>query len=209
MPVVSVYDQLVDDLTAFILAGGRSSRMGQDKAFLKFGDKTLLELATDLAGAATRNVRIVAPRERLLPGAPTIEDIYPDCGPLGGIHAALTYTSTDLNLVLAVDMPFVEPGFLSYLVSQARQTSALVTVPQTTDGWQPLCAIYRRAFAELAEVALREGRNKIDLLFAPSTTRVIDEQEILRMGFSPQMFRNLNTPSEFADAEKAGRRRET
>ncbi len=203
----SVYDQRVDDLTAFVLAGGRSSRMGQDKAFLKLGGRTLLELAVELAGTVAKNVRIVAPQEPFLALAPTVEDIYPGCGPLGGIHAALSRTSTELNLVLAVDLPFIEPDFLSYVVAQASQTAVLVTVPQAAGGWQPLCAVYRRGFGPLAERALQRKRNRIDSLFAPSETRVINEAEMQRLGFSPQMFRNLNTPAELADAEKASRQR--
>lgn len=203
----SVYHQRVDDLTAFVLAGGGSSRMGRDKAFLKLGARTLLELAVEMAGTVAEEVRIVAPQERFLTVARTIEDIYPGCGPLGGIHAALSRTSTELNLILAVDLPFVEPNFLSYLVAQASQTAALVTVPQTADGWQPLCAVYRREFGPLAEKALQRKRNKIDALFVPADTRAISEAEMQRMGFSVQMFRNLNTPAEFARAEKASRPR--
>jgi molybdopterin-guanine dinucleotide biosynthesis protein A len=203
----NVYYQRVDDLTAFVLAGGRSSRMGQDKAFLNLGGRTLLELAVELAGTVAENVRIVASQERFLTIARTIEDVYPDCGPLGGIHAALSCTSTELNLVLAVDLPFVEADFLAYLAAQASQTSALVTVPQAAGGWQPLCAVYRRDFAAVAEKALQRKRNKIDRLFVPADTRVIHEAEMQRMNFPPQMFRNLNTPKEFENAEKASRHR--
>jgi len=198
-----VYHQSVDGLTAFILAGGRSSRMGRDKAFLELGGRALLDRALELAGSVTPVVRIVAPQDRFLTVARTIEDIYPDCGPLGGIHAALTNTSTELNLVLAVDLPFVEPDFLEYLIAQASQTAALVTVPQAAGGFQPLCAVYRKEFAGVAQTALERKRNKIDPLFTQVETRVINEAEMHRLNYHPQMFRNLNTPAEFDLAEKA------
>jgi len=202
MPL-DVYHQRVGDLTAFILAGGHSRRMGRDKAFLELGGRTLLDRAMELASAVSRSVRIVAPQERFLAIARTVEDVFPDCGPLGGIHAALACTTTDLNLMLAVDSPFVEADFLSYMIAQASQVSALVTVPEAGKGLQPLCAVYRRDFREVAEQALKKKKNKIDALFADVETRVIAEPEIARMGFSAtKMFQNLNTPEEFAKAEQ-------
>jgi molybdopterin-guanine dinucleotide biosynthesis protein A len=197
-----VYHQRVGDLTAFILAGGQSRRMGQDKALLEFGGRTLLDRALALANAVAPAVRIVAPQERFLTIARTIEDVFPDCGPLGGIHAALMCTATELNLVLAVDLPFVEAGFLTYMIAQASQVSALVTVPEAGKGLQPLCAVYRRDFREVAERALKKKKNKIDALFADVETRVIAEPEITRMGFPVKMFQNLNTPEELAKAEQ-------
>jgi len=176
--------------------------MGQDKAFLELGGRTLLDHALALANAVSPAVRIVAPQEKFLTIARTIEDVFPDRGPLGGIHAALRCTATELNLVLAVDLPFVEAGFLTYMIAQASQVSALVTVPDAGKGLQPLCAVYRRDFREVAERALEKKKNKIDRLFADVETRVIAEPEITRMGFSVKMFQNLNTPEEFAKAEQ-------
>jgi molybdopterin-guanine dinucleotide biosynthesis protein A len=74
-------------------------------------------------------------------------------------------------------------------------------VPEAGKGLQPLCAIYRRDFREVAEQALKKKKNKIDSLFADVETRVISEPEMTRMGFSAKMFQNLNTPEEFAKAE--------
>jgi molybdopterin-guanine dinucleotide biosynthesis protein A len=198
-----VYHQRVGDLTAFILAGGRSTRMGRDKAFLELGGCTLLDRAVELAGSVTATVRIVGPQEKFLTVAHTIEDVFPNSGPLGGIHAALTCTETEMNLVLAVDLPFLGKEFLTYLVSQASQVSALVTLPQTGSGWQPLCAVYRRDFAAIAEGALRKKKNKIDALFKEVETRVIADPEMARMGFSSRMFQNLNTPEEFQKAQQS------
>jgi len=198
-----VYHQRVGDLTAFILAGGHSRRMGRDKAFLELGGRTLLERAKALAGSIAPSVRIVAPQEKFLTVARTVEDVFPGCGPLGGIHAALKSTVTGLNLMLAVDLPFVKPEFLSYLIAQASQVSALVTVPQDAKGFQPLCAVYRRDFREPAERALKKKKNKVDALFAEVETRIIAEKEMIHMGFSVKMFQNLNTPEEFSAAEQA------
>ena len=184
-------------ITGFVLAGGESTRMGSDKAFLQLGDETLLARSLRLASAVCAEVRIVGSAARFAGHGTVLEDIFPKRGPLGGIHAALSSSLTDLNLMLAVDLPFIEASFLEYLVARARRCDALVTVPRAGGGWQPLCAVYRRAFAQTAEAALAQGKNKIDALFATVKTEVVDEVELTRAGFSPSMLRNLNTPEDW------------
>jgi molybdopterin-guanine dinucleotide biosynthesis protein A len=190
----------VDDVTAFVLAGGKSTRMGKDKAFLEFKGRILLARALELAVGVTEEVRIVGDPRKFAAFGRAIEDLYRERGPLGGIHAALKSSSTDLNLMLAVDLPFVQPNFLKYLISIARETKALAIVPRASDGLQPLCAVYRREFGQAAEQSLAQGKNKIDALFANVETRIIEPDELSHAGFTSQMFRNLNTPEEFEKA---------
>jgi len=164
------------DVSAFILAGGKSTRMGTDKAFAVLDGRTLLARMLDLARQVTPRVRIVGNREKFSPFAPVIEDVFPGCGPLGGIHAALKSSQSDLNVLLAVDVPFVSLTLLQYSINRARNSpAAAVTVPRSPEGWQPLCAVYRRQFADVAEKALAEGRYKIDALFERVTLEVIGE----------------------------------
>ena len=189
------------DVTVFILAGGKSTRMGSDKAFAEYQGRTLLARALDLARSVTADVLIVGSKEKFAPFAPVVEDVFSDCGPLGGIHAALRASRTDLNLFLPVDTPFVSWTFLQYLVRQAGNApEAAVVVPRSDGGWQPLCAIYRREFADAAETALSAGRYRIDRLFDEVRTRVIEQEELEGAGFSPALFRNLNTPEELSKA---------
>jgi molybdopterin-guanine dinucleotide biosynthesis protein A len=185
---------------AFVLAGGRSSRMGQDKAFLLFGGRTLLDRALATAQAAVPQVRIVGSSEKFENFDETVEDQFPNHGPLAGIHAALRASDCDYNLILAVDMPFVESDWLVYLLEQARTSQATVTLSRGDGAWQPLCAVYRREFADLAEPALQAGCNRIDALFPQAKLRIIGAEELTSRGFSPEMFRNLNTPEEFERA---------
>jgi molybdopterin-guanine dinucleotide biosynthesis protein A len=196
------------ELTAFILAGGKSTRMGVDKVFVQLDGRTLLARALELARGLASDVRIVGDVRKFEKFGPVVEDIFQNCGPLGGIHAALRASATDLNLILAVDAPFVAAPFLSYMIEQAVNcSSASAVVPRAAGGWQPLCAVYRRSFAEGAETALRAGRNKIDRLFNLREIRVIDEDELVRAGFSPDVFRNLNTPEELEVANTSRRAR--
>ena len=184
-------------VTAFVLAGGKSSRMGSDKAFLRCGEETLLSQALKIAGAVAKELRIVGDARKFAAFGQVVEDVYRERGPLGGIHAALSSTATELNLMLAVDLPFVGAKFLEYLLLRARESGATVTVPRAGSRLHPLCAVYRRGFAEVAELSLHDGKNRIDSLFARVATCVIEENELTREGFSVEMFRNLNTPGEY------------
>ncbi len=187
----------------FVLAGGKSSRMGTDKAFLDFHGRTLLERALAVMGAVCDQVMIVGDRAKFAKYESAecravVADIFSGCGPLGGIHAALTRSAAELNLMLAVDMPFVSAELLEFLWAAAEDEGnhAIVTVPRTGRGLQPLCAIYRRDFAAAAEQALRAGKYKIDAAFSGVRLRVIEESELAAAGFSEQKFFNVNTPED-------------
>jgi molybdenum cofactor guanylyltransferase len=192
------------DVSAFILAGGKSTRMGSDKAFVMLDGRTLLARALAVARSVTENVRIVGSAEKFAPFAPVVEDVFRDCGPLGGIHAALRASSlsAELNLILAVDVPFVPRELLEHLIARARSSNAVATVPRADGGWQPLCAVYRREFADAAEAALKAGRYKIDALFASLNVQAIEGEELAQAGFAPEMFRNLNTANDLEAARR-------
>ena len=190
------------DVSVFILAGGKSTRMGTDKAFVPIDGRTLLARALELARQVTSNVCIVGEGKKFAPFAPVIEDEFPGCGPLGGIHAALRSSHSELNVILAVDTPFISLALLQHLITRARNCpSATVTVPRANGGWQPLCAVYRREFATSAEQALAQSRYKIDALFEDQKTQTVGEEELESAGFAPRIFRNLNTPEDVAALE--------
>jgi molybdopterin-guanine dinucleotide biosynthesis protein A len=194
----------------FVLAGGKSSRMGTgiDKAFLEFGGQTLLDRALTMMSEVCDSVRIVGDPARFTKWgsakkASVVADIFPGCGPLAGIHAALVNSPAELNLMLAVDMPFVSRELLAFLFAAAegKDNHAIITVPRFTTGLQPLCAVYRREFSTVAEEALRAGKYKVDATFSSVRIRVIEEAELAAAGFSEQSFFNLNTPQDRLAAE--------
>ena len=106
--------------------------MGRDKAFLPFGEETLLSRSLRLARAVTESVSIVGDTKKFASFAPVVEDAYRDRGPLGGIHAALSTTSAEHNLIMAVDLPFLNLRFLQYLIAQAQ-----IPEYQVRFRWQP------------------------------------------------------------------------
>ena len=189
-------------VSAFILAGGRSSRMGSDKALLPFGGENLLQLALSKAEAISPTPIIVGDRQRYSIYGEVIEDRFPGCGPLAGIHAALCATKTDLNLILSVDMPLMTTGFLSWLMTLAGSGVELAFVPEVQDRRQPLCAVYRRAARPVIEQALEAGDFRVDHIFPLLPTRYVTEDELRAAGFSPDIFCNINTPADYEAVNK-------
>ena len=172
--------------------------MGTDKAFLRLGNLTLLEHAISMAKEVCDSVVLVGDKERLRPYGWVVQDKFPGQGPLAGIHAALSSESARwANLVLSVDTPAVSPKFLKYLLKKSQEAMAVVTVPRAEGHLQTLCAVYRQQFAAVAEKALKEGRNKIDPLFSEVPLQVIEEEELKRLGFDPDIFDNVNTPEDW------------
>lgn len=190
-------------LTAFVLAGGKSTRMGRDKALLEFEGETLLTRAVNLARSVTAEVRVIGDAKKFAPWGDVVEDIYPEHGPLGGIHAALNGSSTESNLVLPIDMPLLDARFLEFLTQKAVANQAIVTVPRTGGRLHPLCATYRKEFAEIAKRSLEANRNRIDALFSEVATQIVEEEEILRNGFSSSLFRNVNTPQDWLELQSS------
>jgi molybdopterin-guanine dinucleotide biosynthesis protein A len=188
----------------FVLAGGQSSRMGVDKALLELHGRTLLERALETMRGVCDAVSIVGDTAKFATYGTVVEDVYAGCGPLAGIHAALLNSSAELNLVMAVDMPFVSRELLAFLLATAAETDAIAAVPRSGQGYQPLSAVYRHAFAPAAEAALRAGTYKIDALFSTVVVREIGEEELRRAGFSEKMFLNVNTPEDLRSAQNDG-----
>jgi molybdopterin-guanine dinucleotide biosynthesis protein A len=191
---------LRDDLTGFVLAGGKSTRMGRDKAMLALRGRTLLETSLAALRQVAPEVFILGPTDLYGSFAATIPDIFPGCGPLSGIHSALCRTATQFNLIVAVDIPFVGAEFLAYLAGRATGSSAMVTLPEIGGYLEPVCAVYSREFRMIAEQALRRGEHKITPLFSDIETLVIPQPELEKFAFTAEMFENLNTPE---DLERA------
>lgn len=176
--------------------------MGTDKALLPFEGRSLLERAVETLRDAAEKVAIVGARERYAHfGVPVIEDQFQQCGPLGGIHAALGASDAELNIVISVDTPHISVGLLRYLVKRAEANpQALAAVPVADGGTQATCAVYRRQFRSIAEQQLKAGRYKIDEALKLVPMEFVQESELISAGFDAAMFANLNTPEEFSKA---------
>lgn len=176
--------------------------MGSDKAFLEVAGRSLLDRALELAQSISDQVKIVGDPAKFAAFGPVIPDVFSGQGPLSGIHAALASSQTELNLILGVDLPFVNAQLSNFLVDKAHESNAVVTVPFVAGHYQTLCAVYRKQFSLIAESALAHGRNKIDALFPQTGVRLVDEPELARAGLNLAVFRNVNTPEEWEQAKR-------
>jgi molybdenum cofactor guanylyltransferase len=184
-------------VTAFVLAGGKSSRMGEDKALLKFKGAYLVEHAISVLRQVTDRVRIIGnPQKYGFLGYAVIPDRTESRGPLTGIYTALTASETWLNIVLACDMPLVRAEFFRLLLKKASQADAVVM--RFEDGFvEPLCSVYASTCLPAVKENLERQKLKISDLFSQLKVKYVSEAEIRRLGLDSQMFTNINTPDEF------------
>jgi molybdopterin-guanine dinucleotide biosynthesis protein A len=195
--------------SAAILAGGQATRFGGcDKSALLVDSCTILSRQIAALTPLTDDLLIVgqadvaplaeaseAPRRQ----GRLIADIVPGCGPLGGLHAALTAARGDTLLLVACDMPYLTTAFLAYLLSLA--SAADVVVPQSERGYHPLCAVYARACLEPAAARLADRRLKMLDLIGSLRPRVVPLEDIRRFGDPDRLLANVNTPADYAGLE--------
>jgi molybdopterin-guanine dinucleotide biosynthesis protein A len=155
-----------------VLAGGRSSRMGRDKATLQVHGRPLIDRALEQLRTAGCQPVIAGPRPDLETYAPVLPDLHPGCGPLSGIEAALTAASfpaaalaatpsSSAVLFLPIDLPLLPAAFLALLLERAERTGALATIPVLGGRPQPLCAVYRTELLPGITSALEQGDYKV------------------------------------------------
>lgn len=198
--------QRFTSVSGFVLAGGASRRMGRDKAKLVLEGETLLERQVRLLQAVCRTVGIVGPPDSYRGlDVPVYPDEVRRRGPLGGIYSGLLHTRSEYNLFLSCDMPQLEARFLGWLIEQALEYQADVTVPRTRDGRHPLCAVFRRRALAAIRYRLASGQNNVRGLFPRVGSRVVPWSEIARAGFSPRIFGNMNTPQDYEAARAVSR----
>jgi molybdenum cofactor guanylyltransferase len=205
----------------FILAGGQSTRMGQDKALLEFCGRPLIAHAISILQDAGLSASIAGARAPLDSFAPVIVDPRPDLGPLSGVCAALASTSAHHAVFLSVDLPFVPSSLLRFLLHHARITGCAVTVPAVAGFAQTFPAVIDRAALPTLQAELDAGRYGCFAAFeaaAASLDQSIRSVSVEYLSQAGQVthphclppvywFLNLNTPADLERAEALARRR--
>jgi molybdopterin-guanine dinucleotide biosynthesis protein A len=177
------------EAAGFVLAGGRSSRMGRDKALLPYSGRTLLEHVASAVEAAIGNVTVIGPPERYTNlGLRVIPDVVADAGPLGGLVTALRKTRSSWSLLVACDMPNLTSEML-YDIAKSAVDSDADAVVCDTGRLHPLCAVYHRRLLPAAESALQKRELRMHDFLA--TIRV-ERWPVA----DPTLLANLNTPEE-------------
>jgi molybdopterin-guanine dinucleotide biosynthesis protein A len=175
----------------FVLVGGRSSRMGRDKALLPLDGATLIEHIASRVREAAGNATLVGSPDRYQGlGYPVIPDRMQDCGPLGGVCTALSASRADWNLIVACDMPAVTAGFFEELFRAAEASGADCLIPETAAGLEPLCAVYHRRCGDAADRALTRNIRKMHDFVSSLHARKWPVPD-------PSRLLNANTPEEW------------
>lgn len=194
--------------TAIILAGGKSTRMGTDKALIRVSDDNMLESAVRaLAGGFSELIISANNRSYESLEIKTVSDVYPGRGPLAGIHAGLLASGNDVNFVVPCDMPFIDVQLALYMVELANGFD--VVVPKIGTYYEPLFAVYTKNCLPAIEAHLLAGRNKVMKLYTDTGLKIryVNEAEIEKFGHSESLFFNVNTPVDLEQAKNmAGRK---
>ena len=202
------------DAAGFVLAGGRSSRMGRDKALLMLGGRPLIAHALSTLRAADLSASIAGAHGGLTEFAPVVADVASSRGPLAGVCGALASSSARFAVFVPIDLPFLPPSLLVYLLHHARITGRAVTVPSLAGFAQTFPAVIDRCALPVLQSELHSGRNGCFAAFQAASARLGQSASIVPVEFLAQAghafhphglppivwFSNLNTP---ADAEQA------
>lgn len=192
-------------MTGVVLAGGKSSRMGFNKAFIEFGGKRLIEVVLECLRGLFPEVLIVAndPERYTYLRVRVIPDLIPDSGSLGGIYTGLSAAAHPRCFFAACDMPFLNPDLIRLLIREAEGWD--VVVPRVAGELQPLHAIYAKACLPFIKEAIDNGALKIARFFPKVMVKTIEEPALKAL--DPQLlgFVNVNTPQELESAEATWR----
>lgn len=194
----------VPDAVGFVLAGGRSSRMGRDKALIPFAGRPLIERAADMIRACGLELRISGTRADLTAYGNVIPDETPDQGPLSGICSALRHAVTTWGVILSVDQPLVPCGLVTAMLDRARRTASPVTVASIRGDAQTFPAIVRRDALRVLERELNAGRRGCMAAFRTAGLEVLAAEDIMgpeAIASAEQWFWGVNTPEELERME--------
>jgi molybdopterin-guanine dinucleotide biosynthesis protein A len=192
-------------LTVCIQAGGQSSRMGEDKALKPFLGRPLIQRVIERLTPITDELLVTTnrPEDYSFLNLRLTPDLKPGRGALGGLYTAIASASNPYAAVVACDMPFASATLLEAATQLMVQEEADVVIAKGEEGYEPLHAVYRRETCLPAiEAAIDADLWKVVAWFPQVKVRVLTSDELNRYDPAGLAFWNVNTPEEFAEAEK-------
>jgi molybdopterin-guanine dinucleotide biosynthesis protein A len=192
-------------IEGFVLAGGASSRMGLDKAFLKLGDRTIVEMAISALRAISEKVSVVGARdvEPLGSDIEILDDVLPRYWTHGkasiiGVYTALRKARAEWAAILACDLPFVDGRFMELLRRRISSDLDAVIPVQPDNRLQPLCALYRsKSCLKAVESMFRERELRLHNIAVRVRTQSLLQVEYKDLPGSENYFLNINSPDDY------------
>ena len=207
-------EEVIHDVTAVILAGGKGNRLGYNKALLKMGETYLLEIiASNIKAISDRILLVVSPNDynhllsihsSLLLSSNCVSvicDSIPDQGPLLGLIEALEWSDKEWIFLVGCDMPFIMKSLVK-LIYQSRKKDSQVLVPQLNGFLEPLHAFYHRSCLKAAEIAYKQGKRKIKDFYPFVNVSVFEEKAMSVIKNYQISFFNINSAEDLQRAQK-------
>ncbi len=196
-----------EKVSGIILAGGKNTRMGKEKAFLKIGGRTIIEIITTALKPLTGEIIIISNKPDLYAGygVRVVRDVIPGQGPLSGIHAGLLQASNQAALVTACDTPFVSTRLARLLIDHSPAYD--IVVPRYRGVVEPLFALYKKSCLDFFEMSLNKGHNKIarvieSMILEGIKVKKLEEEDLKAAGTNwEKVFFNVNTPDDLIRAQ--------
>lgn len=174
----------------YILAGGQSRRMGRNKALIRYGGKTIIEYVLAAIPAPAEHIKVITNEKEPFAFLPValIADVYPQLGPISGIHAGLRDSSFQFNFFIACDMPLISSEVITFILNRHQDEDILGL--QSPRGPEPLCTIYSRNCVPVVEDQIARGNYSLHNLFKRVPSVFIEPPDFARLF-------NMNTPHDF------------
>lgn len=185
-----------NNVTGIILSGGKSIRMGENKALIEIEGTPIVNRIHTVFEKLFKEIIIVANQKELFGHlhARIYSDLLPGRGVLGGLYTGLFFSSYPYSFCVACDMPFLRKSVIEYLISKREDYD--VIVPRTRDGLQPLHAVYSKRCSEAIRGVMEENGYKVIDFYPMVKVKIIEEQEFSLLDPMRESFINVNTPEE-------------
>ena len=182
------------DISGYILAGGKSSRLGTDKALLLVQDEPLLMRIKKLIDPFCKTVGISGLKTEYVDfNIRMVPDLYHGIGPISGIISSLKHSSTEWNLLVSVDTPFINTELIQSLIAQTGQYDCII--PEHDGGIEPLIGLYNRQILLQLEEIISQGDYKLQRVLAKLNTHYLDCNFLVQK--YPRLFFNINRPEDY------------
>ncbi len=195
------------NVSGIILAGGKSSRLGQNKALIEFEGEPIIQRVVNVLHPLVDEIVLATntPECFTFLGLRMVADLYAGTGALGGLHAGLSAIQSEYGLVVGCDMPFLNAALLEYML--LHKAGHDIVIPRIGDYYEPLHAIYARRCLPAIERSIESGQRRLLGFASQMDVRYIDPDEIARIDPQRLSFFNLNAPDDLARMHEIARER--
>lgn len=183
----------------YILAGGKSSRMGTDKGLLMLKDKKIVEYVIENLKPCVDRIFIVSSNELYEQfNLPMVPDLMMGKGPAVGIFSALEHSTVNQNFVISCDTPFIEADYIFRILMLAKDHE--ICIPQLNGFWEPMVGVYSKSIGDRWKKSMLNGEFKLQRLIEQFDYKLVDAK--LDLKADENIFININSPEELLKAEK-------